>query len=169
VYLCIGFNPKQIKNMNDLELQMDIYKTLRVEDDAEYIQVLRIEEAIRQNDFASVAQQVRTLKEEMESGQESEMLSRLRALMFLIFDIYREGFSSQDDRMHKVREFSAHIDEIAYLMSIQSKFTREYVEKHIWPEAWEQVRSVYEDGRYKVPKILSWEDVFETDCFPINE
>jgi hypothetical protein len=53
-------------------------------------------------------------------------------------------------------------------MSLQSCFTKEYIEQEVWASAWKGAKYVFENPKAQLSYVLSWEDVFETDYFPVN-
>jgi hypothetical protein len=100
--------------------------------------------------------------------QRGEMYSHLKDMIYTILLIREEGLLGEDDRIYKLRECRRHFDEIAYLMTIQPLFTKEYVLTHIWPKCWRDAKDIIEDKNTKINYVLTWDDVFYTDYFPVN-
>jgi hypothetical protein len=171
VYLCIGFNPKQIKNMGYLQEDLDSIREFDLVQGDDYLQVLAIQLAIQKKDWEEVAQKAEELQEKLEIRHELNLASNLRNLMLLILEIKEFGITNPDDRSIKVQGYYRLTRKLSYLMSVRTLFTKEYLLQNEWQDAWQSTKEMFE-GMYpkrKISYVLDWNDVFETDYFPINE
>jgi hypothetical protein len=155
--------------MSDLEEKIQTILELNLEVGDEYLESLSIHEKMNRQEWEKAKSQLETLIESMQRWQNLEMDRNLMDLMILIFTFKEEEIQDGVDRETKVKAYYKYIDDIAYLMCIQPKFTKDYLLRKCWQEALDDARDVYRSPlNQKIEYDLTWEDVFETDYFPIN-
>jgi hypothetical protein len=148
--------------MSKLEKKIQTNLKFNFTEGDEYPESLSIREKMSEQKWEEAQNQLDELIRRLEDRQELDMDNYLMDLMVLVFTLKEEEIQDGQDRENKVRAYSKCVDDIAYLMCLQPKFTKEYLIRKCWQEALESAKYVYQTTpERKIEYDLTWEDVFE--------
>ncbi len=131
-----------------------------IPDDDEYEAIVKAREFLKEGKYAQALELLEVVQDDMEKDQRMRVGTHLYRLMQHVFLCLDFPEKMRDNDALWLKQIREHREEIAYIMAIQPKIDRHYLES-VWEEEQKtglDFARIYEKVQ---TEYLTWEQVFE--------
>ncbi len=138
-----------------------------IPDDDQYEAIVKATQFLKEGKIATAIELLELVQDDMEKDQRIRVRTHLDRLMQYVFLCIDFSEKMRDNDAMWLKQIREHRDEIAYIMAIQPKIDRKYLES-----IWEEEQKTGLDFAQTYEKVqtehLTWEQVFEEEYGKID-